>query len=102
MLNEGINVLEVVEKGCCRSSIIVTDLISYEIGVIESFKHCSESSLIYGDLITYVKDLLTSLFTKTSDVQKLFFNILEQVEFDFTLDGELNLLLDGNNIIFFY
>lgn len=95
MLSTGINTLEVVEKGCCRTSIIVTDLISYEIGVITSFKHCSESSLIYGDLITHVKDLLTTLFTKTSEVQKLFFNILEQVEFDFTLDGDINLLLDG-------
>lgn len=95
MLSVGINALELVEKGCCRSSIIVTNLISYEIGVITLFKHCLESSHIYGDLITHVKDLLTLLFTKTSDVQKLFFNILEQIEFDFTLDGDQNLLLDG-------
>lgn len=102
MLNDGKNALECVEKECCPSSIIVTDLISYEIGVTMSFKHCSESNIIYGDSITSIKELLTEMFKKTSEVQTLFFNILEKVNFDFTIDGDLNLLLDGKNYSLHY
>lgn len=96
MLTDGKNALEQVEKECCTSSIIVTNLISYEIGVTISFEHCSESNLIYGDLLNNVKELLTEMFKKTSEIQTLFFSILEKVNFDFNLDGDLSLLLDGN------
>ncbi|XP_025422446.1 uncharacterized protein LOC112692105 [Sipha flava] len=93
MLNNGKIALECMEKGPCTSSIIVPDLISYEKGVIASFKHCSESNVIYGNFINNVKQLLTDLFKKTSAVQILFFNIIEKVTFDLTLKGDQDLLL---------
>lgn len=77
----------------------MTDLISYEIGVVASFKHCSESSVFYGDEFSNSKTFLTELFKKTSLVQVLFFSVLEKVKFDFTLDGDLNLLLDGKKYL---
>lgn len=97
MFDTGINALEYLKKEFCTSSFIITDLISYEKGVIESFKHCSKSNLLYGELIINVKELLTELFKKTSELQILFFNILEKVKFDFTLKEDLGLLLNGNN-----
>lgn len=102
MLNNGKTALECMEKGPCTSSIIVPDLISYEKGVIATFKHCSESNMIYGNLINSVKQLLTDLFKKTSAVQILFFNILEKVTFDLTLKGDQDLLLSGKKLCFFY
>lgn len=96
MLNTGINALECMKKESCTTSFIVNDLISYEKGVNVSFKHCSESNLLYGELIINVKELLTELFKKTSEMQILLFNILEKVNFDFTLKGESDLLLNGN------
>lgn len=101
MLNNGKNALASIENKN-TSSIIMTDLISYEIGVIASFKHCSESNVIYGELITNFKKLLTELFKNTSEVQTLFFNILEKVKFDFTLDDDLNLLLNGKKYLLCY
>lgn len=95
MLNTGKNTLECMEKASCTSSIIVTNLISHEKGVIESFKHCSDSSLIYGDLIGTVVPLLTDLFKITTDIQTLFFNIFEKVKFDFMKEIDLQLLLNG-------
>lgn len=47
-----------------------------------------------------VKELLTELFKKASEIQILFFSILEKVNFDFSLNGDLSLLLKGKkNII---
>lgn len=102
MLNIGIDALECIKKMNCTTSYIVTYLISYEKGVILSFKHCSESNLIYEELIINVKELLTELFKKTSEMQILFFNIIENINFDFTLNGELDLLLNGNKYFLFY
>lgn len=102
MLNIGVDALEYMKKMNCTTSCIVTYLISYEKGVILSFKHCSESNLIYGELIINVKELLTELFKKTSEMQILFFNIIENINFDFTLNGELDLLLNGNKYFLFY
>lgn len=99
MMNSGKSALECMEKDSSTSSIIVTDLISYEKGVIVSFEHCSESSLIYGDFITSVKQSLTEFFKKASEVQTLFFSILERVQFDLTLKGDLDLLLSGEKCI---
>lgn len=75
------------------SAIGVNDLISYEKGVIMSFKHCSESNLIYGEFIINVKQLLTELFKTTTEVQKLIFNNLEKVKFDISLKEDVSLLL---------
>ncbi|XP_060859164.1 uncharacterized protein LOC132936451 [Metopolophium dirhodum] len=93
ILNTGKNSLECIQDRSCESSSIVSGFLSYEKGIIASFKHCSESSLIYGNLIMNVKKLLTELFKKASEIQILFFSILEKVKFDFSLNGDLSLLL---------
>lgn len=95
MLNTGKNTLECMERRSCTSSIIVSNLISHEKGIIESFKHCSDSNLIYGDLIITVVPLLTNLFKITTDMQTLFFNIFKKVEFDFMQEIDQQLLLIG-------
>lgn len=99
ILNTGKNDLECIEKMSCASSSIVIGLISYEKGLIASFKHCSESNLIYGNLIMNVKQSLTELFKKASEIQILFFNILEKVKFDFSLKDDLSLLLKGKTYL---
>jgi len=100
ILNTGKNSLECIQDESCESSSIVRGFLSYEKGVIASFKHCSESNLIYGNFIMNVKELLTELFKKASEIQILFFSILEKVKFDFSLNEDLNLLLKGKkNII---
>lgn len=99
ILNTGKNSLECIQDGSCESSSIVSGFLSYEKGIIASFKHCSESNLIYGNLIMNVKELLTELFKKASEIQILFFSILEKVKFDFSLNGDLSLLLRGKIII---
>lgn len=102
-MNIGKNALEPMENRTYISSIVMTDLILYEKGVIASFKHCSESSIIYGDLIVKVKQLLTELFKKTSELQTLWFNIFEKVEFDLTLKEDLSLMLNGKKyLLLFY
>lgn len=98
-MNIGKNALEHLENRSCISSIIVTDLILYKKGVITSFKHCSESNIIYGNLIDKIKQLLTELFKKTSEIQSLWLKIFEKVEFDLTLKEDLNLMLSGKKYI---
>ncbi|XP_050062718.1 uncharacterized protein LOC114128039 [Aphis gossypii] len=93
ILNTEKNSMECIDGGSCTSSSIVTDLLSYEKDIIALFKHCSESNLIYGNLIMNIKQLLTELFKKASEIQILFFSIVEKVEFDFTLKKDLSLLL---------
>jgi len=95
MLNAGKIALEFMKNGSCTPSIVVSDLILYEKAVITLFKHCSESNRIYGSLIATVEQLLRDLFKKTSEIQALVFNILENVKFDFTLEEDLELLLTG-------
>lgn len=102
MMDIGKSALESMENISCISSIVVTDLILYEKGVIASFKHCSESSIIYGDLIVKVKQFLTELFKKTSEIQTLWFKIFEKVEFDLTLKEDLSLMLNGKKYLLFY
>lgn len=102
MLNNGKITLECIDKEPCTSSMIITHLISYEKGVIASFEHCSESSLIYGDLINNLKQLLTDLFRTTSEVQKLFFNIIQKVTFDLTLKEDQDLVLTGKKKLLLY
>ncbi|XP_025195637.1 uncharacterized protein LOC112594842 [Melanaphis sacchari] len=87
------NSMECIEKGSCISNSIVNNLLAYEKNIIALFKHCSESNLIYGNLIMNVKQLLTELFKKASEIQLLFFGILEKVKFDLSLKEDLNLLL---------
>lgn len=101
MLKSVKSTLESMEKRPCTSSIIVTDLLSFEKDVIACFKHCSESNLIYGDLISNVKQLLTELFKTTSEAQKLFFNILEKCMFDLTLKEDQCLLISGKKNVLF-
>ncbi|XP_022169454.1 uncharacterized protein LOC111033157 [Myzus persicae] len=93
ILSTGKNSLECIQDESCESSIIVSGFLSYEKCIIALFKHCSESNLIYGNLIMSVKEMLTELFKKTSEIQILFFSILEKVKFDFSLNGDLSLLL---------
>jgi len=100
MLNTGKIALECMRKGSCTSSIVVSDLITYEKAVIALFKHCSESNRVYGSLIATVRQLLTDLFKKTSEMQALVFNILENVKFDFTLEKDLELLLTSKTIAY--
>lgn len=95
ILNTEKNSMECIDEGSCTSSGIVTDLLSYEKDIIALFKHCSESNLIYGNLIMNVKQLLTELFKKASEIQILFFSIVEKVKFDFMLKKDLSLLLRG-------
>jgi len=47
------------------------------------------------------KQLLTELFKKASEIQILFFSILEKVKFDLSLNGDLSLLLRGKIIILY-
>lgn len=102
MMNIGTNALESMDNKTCTSSIVVTDLILYEKGVIASFKHCSESSIIYGNLIVKVKQLLTELFKKTSELQTIWFNIFEKVEFELSLKEDQSLMLNGKTYLLFY
>jgi len=87
--------MECIEKGSCTSSSIVSDLVLYEKDMIALFKHCSESNLIYGNLIMNVKQLLTELFKKASEIQILFFSISEKVKFDVSIPDDSSLLLRG-------
>lgn len=102
ILNTGKNSLECIQDGSCESSSIVSRFLSYEKCIIASFKHCSESNLIYDNLIMNVKELLTELFKKASEIQILFFSILEKVKFDLSLNGDLSLLLRGKIIILYW
>lgn len=87
--------MEYLEKGTHITSSIVNELIIFQKGVILSFKHCSKSNIIYSDSIDSVKSLLIELFKNTSNIQTLVFNILEKVEFDFTLEEDLKLIING-------
>lgn len=102
ILSTGKNSLECIQDESCESSIIVSGFLSYEKCIIALFKHCSESNLIYGNLIMSVKEMLTELFKKTSEIQILFFSILEKVKFDFSLNGDLSLLLKGKGMVYLY
>ncbi|XP_060847782.1 uncharacterized protein LOC132927288 [Rhopalosiphum padi] len=93
ILNTRKNSMECIEKGSCTSSSIVSDLVLYEKDMIALFKHCSESNLIYGNLIMNVKQLLTELFKKASEIQILFFSISEKVKFDVSIPDDSSLLL---------
>lgn len=97
MLNTWKTDLRCMETEICTSNI-VTDIIMYEKAVIASFTHCSESNLIYGNLRNNLKHLLTLMFKETSKLQILFFKILEKIEFDFTKDGDLNILINGKKL----
>lgn len=101
MLNTWNTKLSCMETESCTSNI-TTDIIMYEKAVIASFKHCSQSNLIYGDLIINFQDLLIEIFKKTSELQMLFFKILDQIEFDFTKDGDLDLLINGKKLCIFF
>lgn len=83
------------------STMCVNDLILYEKGVTVSFKHCSESNLIYGEFIFKVKQLLTELFKRTSEIQTLIFKSLEKVKFEVTLKEDQDLLLKCKYAVMF-